>query len=312
MASKLYVGNGTATPSIVIEKQVPMPRSITYGVDADGEIQYPTFTDGIINFDGVKTILYKNYFFAYLFYNNRNVLGVSFSDLTSIVGNMCCYYMFHGCSNLVSINFPKLKAIGRTGYDYSYSCYYMFKNCTNLTSADLSSIAGIYGSTAFGYIFEGCSKLTSVDLSGLTQLEGTSIFSNAFSGCSKLTSIDLSNLAILNGNSYRTAEAFSYTFSSCTSLTEMRFPKLNKIPHNTVFNYCFRNCSALKNVYFNSLDSKSFGSCTNQFNNMLSGCSNVTVHFPSNLQSVMGSWSDVQSGFGGTTCVALFDLPATE
>jgi len=45
---------------------------------------------------------------------------------------------------------------------------------------------------------------------------------------------------------------------------------------------------------------------------MLSGCSNVTVHFPSNLQSVIGSWYDVQNGFGGTNTTVLFDLPATE
>ena len=35
------------------------------------------------------------------------------------------------------------------------------------------------------------------------------------------------------------------------------------------------------------------------------------MHFPSNLQSVIGSWSDVQNGFGGTNTTVLFDLPAT-
>ena len=44
---------------------------------------------------------------------------------------------------------------------------------------------------------------------------------------------------------------------------------------------------------------------------MLQGVSGCTVHFPSNLQSVIGSWSDVTNGFGGTNTTVLFDLPST-
>jgi hypothetical protein len=45
---------------------------------------------------------------------------------------------------------------------------------------------------------------------------------------------------------------------------------------------------------------------------MLPGVTGCTVHFPSNLQSVIGSWADVTEGFGGTNTTVLFDLPATE
>ena len=44
---------------------------------------------------------------------------------------------------------------------------------------------------------------------------------------------------------------------------------------------------------------------------MLQGVTGCTVHFPSNLQSVIGSWSDVTAGFGGTNTTVLYDLPAT-
>jgi hypothetical protein len=44
---------------------------------------------------------------------------------------------------------------------------------------------------------------------------------------------------------------------------------------------------------------------------MLQGVTGCTVHFPSNLQSVIGSWSDVTARFGGTNTTVLFDLTAT-
>ena len=44
---------------------------------------------------------------------------------------------------------------------------------------------------------------------------------------------------------------------------------------------------------------------------MLRGVTGCTVHFPSNIQSVIGSWASVTGGFGGTNTTVLFDLPAT-
>jgi hypothetical protein len=61
-------------------------------------------------------------------------------------------------------------------------------------------------------------------------------------------------------------------------------------------------------VSFPALTTSSFGPSTNQFNNMLQGCSNVTVHFPATIQSTIGNWSSVTSGFNGTNTTVLFDL----
>jgi len=93
----------------------------------------------------------------------------------------------------------------------------------------------------------------------------------------------------------------------------MSFPSLInlKSSFSSVLTLMFKNCTSLTTLSFGALRSNSFGSNTSQFNNMLSGCTGVTVHFPSNLQSVIGSWSSVISGFGGINTTVLFDLPAT-
>ena len=69
--------------------------------------------------------------------------------------------------------------------------------------------------------------------------------------------------------------------------------------------------TSITTVSLPALKSTSFGSATNQFDYMLKNVTGCTVHFPSNLQSVIGSWTSVTSGFGGTNTTVLFDLPAT-
>lgn len=69
--------------------------------------------------------------------------------------------------------------------------------------------------------------------------------------------------------------------------------------------------TSITTVSLPALKSTSFGSYTNQFDYMLKNVTGCTVHFPSNLQSVIGSWTSVTSGFGGTNTTVLFDLPAT-
>ena len=157
--------------------------------------------------------------------------------------------------------------------------YYAFRTCTGLTSVDLSSLTTISGSYAMYYAFQSCTGLTSVNLSSLTTISGSNAMYYAFYGCTGLTSVDLSSLTTINGSN-----AMYGVFRACTSLTNISFP---------------------------ALTSTSFGSYTNQFNYMLQGVKGCTVHFPSNLQSVIGSWSGVTNGFGGTNTTVLFDLPAT-
>ena len=158
-----------------------------------------------------------------------------------------------------------------------YGLNYTFYGCTSLTSVDLSNVTSI-GSFGLSDAFESCTSLTSTGLDNVTSI-GDYGLNYTFYGCTSLTSVDLSNVTSIGDG------GLSSAFRRCTSLTSLSFPKLN---------------------------SNSFGSYTNQFNNMLRGVTGCTVHFPSNLESVIGSWSSVTNGFGGTDTVILFDLPLTE
>ena len=154
---------------------------------------------------------------------------------------------------------------------------YAFYVCTNLTSNGLNNVTSI-GNGGLYYAFYGCTNLTSTGLNNVTSIGSRGLY-YAFYGCINLTSVDLSNLASIG------SRGLQYAFRGCTSLTSLSFPKLN---------------------------SNSFGSSTDQFYSMLFGVIGCTVHFPSNLESVIGGWLDVTRGFSGTDTVVLFDLPSTE
>ena len=154
--------------------------------------------------------------------------------------------------------------------------YYAFYGCTNLTSTGLNNVTSI-GNNGLYYAFYGCTNLTSTGLNNVTSIGDSGLY-YAFRDCTSLTSTVLDNVTSIGRYGLYNA------FYDCTSLTSLSFPKLN---------------------------SNSFGSYTSQFYRMLSGVTGCTVHFPSNLESVIGSWSDVTDGFDGTNTTVLFDLPAT-
>lgn len=185
----------------------------------------------------------------------------------------------------------------------NYALYYAFYNCTTLASADLSSLTTLTGNYAFGNAFYGCNRITSVDLSSLTSIDGSNSFSGTFTGCTTLTSVDMSSLTRVDG-SY----AFNSTFSNCTHLTSVDFSSLTTLRGSYAFSKAFSNCTSLTSLSFPALTTSSFASLNNQFNNMLSGVIGCTVHFPASVQTKIGSWSSVTSGFGGTNTTVLFDL----
>lgn len=143
------------------------------------------------------------------------------------------------------------------------------------------------------------SDITSVDTYGLYY---------AFYYCSGLTGLDLSSLTSIGD--YGIYGAFAF----CSGLTSVNLSSLTTIGRSGLY-YAFRSCSGLTDVYFNSLTTTSFGSYTNQFQNMLSGTGTSvahTLHFPSNLESTISGLTGYPT-FGGTSgyVVCAFDLPAT-
>lgn len=263
----------------------------------------------------------------YAFWNCPGIVSADLSSLVNCTENETgVFYQtgvlestFRDCPNLKSADISNLKTVG-TGNHHIRSTFY---NCPSLTEVDLGSLTKI---DQLYQTFYGCTSLTNVNFSSLEEAG----FWGTFYGCTSLETLNFSKLRILKHNrdtftnctklrsidfsSLERIEAFKThsesCFSGCNSLEELSFPKLNFIHGGGLWG-AFSSCRNLKNIYFYSLNSTSFGSYTNQFNNMLSGVTGCTVHFPSNLQSVIGSWSSVTSGFGGTNTTVLFDLPAT-
>ena len=192
----------------------------------------------------------------------------------------------------------------------SYALNRAYNGCTSITSADLSSLTTISGTYALASVFEGCTNLATVDLSSLTTISGPNALTNAFLGCFSLTSVNLSSLTTISGSS-SLASAFESNQNYTSLITSITFSSLSTLTGSSAFQFCFRYREGLQSISFPALTSTSFGTRTNQFNSMLTSVTGCTVHFPSNLQSVIGSWTSVVNGFGGTNTTILFDLTAT-
>ena len=170
----------------------------------------------------------------------------------------------------------------------------------------------ITGTSSLVMNTKGKPQLKEVHLDALETVTGGQVFQSSFQDCTNLISLTFSNLVTASATS-----CFGQMCKNCTSLTTVSFGKLSTLNGSYAFGGtnsiggAFTGCTSLTTLSFPSLTSTSFGSYTNQFNVMLKGVTGCTVHFPSNLQSVIGSWSSVTSGFGGTNTTVLWDLPAT-
>ena len=256
--------------------QVPTSAPALYRefqLDANGVLQPNTTTTHIMDFTGMTDV--SGYALYAAYENNHQITGtIDMGDVVSLSGAYCCASMFRNNENINGFVLSSLTTVSG-----SNACGYMFYGCSGLTSANLPALTTISGSSSCGNMFDACGQLTSANLPALTTISGSTGAFSMFGYCLRLTSMTLPALTILTG-----ASACKSMFAGCTSLTSLSFP---------------------------ALTSTSFGSRTNQFNGMLSGVTGCTVHFPSNLQAIIGSWSDVTSGFGGTNTTVLFDLPAT-
>ncbi|MBO7693395.1 MAG: hypothetical protein J6T10_12265 [Methanobrevibacter sp.] len=146
---------------------------------------------------------------------------------------------------------------------------------TSITSASFDSLVNATGQLAFQQTFAFNANLTSVSFPVL-KTAGSDCFSSCFTSCTSLVTMTFTALESIG------ATAFNMTFNGCTGLTTLSFPALKTVANSNSLGY------------------------------MLFGCSNVTVHFPSNLQSTVGSYASTLAGYNGTNTTVLFDLPATE
>lgn len=168
-----------------------------------------------------------------------------------------------------------------------YIFWYMYYANENIDGeANLSSLESISGSRACAYMFS-YSNIESINLSGLKEIK-SNINNSQYQclsmceNCVNLESVYLDSLELVNG------------FGACYSM--------------------FANCPKLKTLSFPAIKTNSFGSSRSQFSGICGSDTDITLHFPSNVQSVIEELSgySLTKPFGATSGTILFDLPATE
>ena len=187
----------------------------------------------------------------------------------------------------------------------------MFSGVTSLVGVDFNNITIINIANALSGTFRSTGITGDLDLSSITTVNYGSAMSYAFFDLPGLTSIDLSSLQTIDGSG---ALAYCFALQNATGnlIQSVSFPALTYLGGTAPLRNMFNNRNGIVSISFPALTSNSFGTTQTVFDNMIFGVSNCTVHFPSNLQSVIGSWSSIQSGMGGSNTTVLFDLPATE
>lgn len=251
------------------------PIGITRGVDANGVYGYPT----------------TNFAFA-------------LPSTATKITNTTLKETFNGCTTITSVDMSSITEINGADVLENFC-----NNCTNLTSVDLSGVTTINGSGAMDYAFSNTS-ITGVDLSSL-QTISSSAMTNTFKDCPNISSIDLSSLTTLaSGVSLNGTFSLSNNPTSPLPLTSVTFTSLATVNSTAPMRNIFAKRDGLT-INFPAFNSNTFGVMTTYLDNIVSGAVGCTVHFPSNMQSIIGNWSSVQNGFGGTNTTVLFDLPAT-
>lgn len=228
-----------------------------------------------INFDGIVEFEAGAGFggFAYNFIANRFLKGVDFASVRYIRTSRLFCQAFYRCPNLEYARFPNLVSIGDATQDSYWVFDNAFRECPMLEELDMPKLESVYDETSMRSFVYGCSRLKRINLPSLKEIR----YRN-------------------NGMIYFAAE---------TAIEEMKFQSLSYIGNYGLQN-AFYNCLQLKNVWFYALETLNSGAIT--LTNMLRGCSGVTVHFPMDMESTMGGWSSVTSGFSGTDTTVLFDL----
>lgn len=247
--------------------------------------------------------------------------GTEFSDIVEI-NEHGMYYVYSTWENLSGIaSFPNLETIG------SYGMYRAFE-MTDITAVNMPKLTYVGNSGMYQAFttYNGCGEvnlplLEEVDNSGMKEtFEGQQLLSfevpslrvvgnygmQGVCGTNdSLSSIDVHSLEEI-GN-----YGMNYAFAN-DAIETVTFTSLNSLGSNALKKAFADQQGALQSLYFPALTSQSFGNNTDCFNDMILDNEDVEVHFPSNLQAVIGSWQDVIDGFGGMNTTILFDLTATE
>lgn len=181
-----------------------------------------------------------------------------------------------------------------------YALYYAFYRASGLSDANLSGLTTVNPSGLYMAFRE--TNLTNISFPDLVTIEERGC-SNVCNRCANLKDVTFPELTTVKLRGLENA------FYNCTGLTSVIFDKLSNIGADYALSGCFTGCTSLTDVYLPALTTNSFGSSTSQFTSWLESVTNPKVHLPSNLSSVSGLTSKIQSNNG--TVQVLYDLPAT-
>ena len=220
------------------------------------------------------------------------------------LGEKALYYAFYDDIRLDNVDFNNLVNISGVS-----AMNYAFWGATRLSSFYAEHLETITGQYALSYAFYK-SGIQTVYLPELKEINSNGIWNYAFHSCSNLGTVYLPKLEYINGSG-ALAKAFGVPEGSTNSLSSVEFTSLKTLRGVGSLRYLFENRTNLQSLYFPALRSDSFGNLKNQFDNMLAGIDGCTVHFPSNLQSILSTWTSVQNGFGGTNTTVSYDLDPT-
>lgn len=305
--SKTITANGTYTPSgssigfNSVTVSVPQPAgSVTYTTNGTYNItNYATVVINVPNGTETKNITANgtytpsgtNIGFSSVVVNvpDKTAFGLTAEQWGGTVDANGRIVYSGGSPNFTGVREVANRAL--------YAKFYYRRDLTTINMSTIQTITDFGCSDMFF-----SSSITSIDLSSLTSV-GQYGCDNMCQYCASLTSANLQSLSSVGQG------ALSSMFAG-TGLTSMTFSSLSVVG-STALSWCFWNTRSLTSLSFPALTSNSFGNYTNCFYSMLSGVTGCTVHFPSNLQSVIGNWEDVLDGFGGTNTTVLFDLTAT-
>lgn len=275
--------SGYASANVAVPTSAPaLYRSF---VNQDGMLNPNPNETSIINFSGI-TKLYD--YLLYKAYDGNTAISgtIDMSDVEEIA-NDALTYCFSNCPNITSVDLTSLKLFASGGS-------YAFSN-SGLTTAGLPNVEQIYGAyslfsdtalttislpkcyllTDSSGMFYNITTLLSADLSAAVFMDWVY---DMFYECTSLASVDLSSVALINGT----------RMFSGTALTSVSFPSF----------------APATQWYTERPDA---------FMDMFYGVSNITLHFPSNVQTIVESFNGYSATepFGATSGSVLFDLPAT-
>lgn len=170
---------------------------------------------------------------------------------------------------------------------------------------DLEKISGYMACSS---MFYNC-PIKSVSFKKLKEISGLYACYTMFLACRQLSSVSFPELTTISGES-----ACEGMFQTCP-IKSVSFQKLSTINVYYALSAMFHSCRYMEELYFPALTTSSFGDIDDQIYDLfnyetaeISG--NVTIHFPSNLQSTIAGLQGYPS-FGGLYTTLAFDLPAT-